>query len=194
MKRLRSSEPCSRSALSLPDAFLSPSRGGSQWAIDTDRMPSSAWEHDVLHSCANERGPLPDVAYAAGVMLVGGLVAVGGAFKIVILLASHNHQAAIAQTFNFVSHNNEVVMLFGLALLTLTTGGAVLAGSSLPKWLGWASIVIAVLCVAGPIGLLGTVVAVLWLPVTGFVLGAREKSLSNAARSGTPEMVDLALT
>ena len=84
---------------------------------------------DVLHGSADDRGPLPNVVYAAGIIFVGDLVVAGALLHIPLLLAAHNHQASIAQTLNFVGQNNELLLLFGMALLTLSTGLAILTGS-----------------------------------------------------------------
>jgi len=136
---------------------------------------------NVLDGSADRRGPLPRVVYAAGIIFVADLVAAGGFLHVPLLLAAHNHQAAIAQTLNFVDQNNFLVLLFGIALLTLSTGLAILAGSSLPKWLGRVSIVIGLVCCAGPIFFFGLLAAVIWIPLLGFVIGAKSKTTVQTA-------------
>ena len=58
-------------------------------------------------------------------------------------LAAHNHQYAIVKTFNFFSDNNELPIIFGMFLLSLTTGLGILlnrGATPLPKTLGWYSV------------------------------------------------------
>ena len=136
---------------------------------------------DVLHGSADDRGPLPNVVYAAGIIFVGDLVVAGALLHIPLLLAAHNHQASIAQTLNFVGQNNELLLLFGMALLTLSTGLAILTGSLLPRWLGWVSIVIGLVCCAGPFSFFGFLAGGIWLPVLGFVIRAKTKTSAQPA-------------
>jgi hypothetical protein len=143
----------------------------------------------VLRGAEDKGGPLPSVVYAAGILFAGGLIASGGVDHMALLLAAHNHQAAIAQNLNFVSANNELPLIFGMALLTLATGVAILTRSALPKWLGWVSIVIGVVCVAGPIGFFGVLAGGVWLPVLGFVIGARAKSAPQGSINEISEVV-----
>ncbi|HUY07484.1 MAG TPA: hypothetical protein VMU99_09525 [Acidimicrobiales bacterium] len=131
---------------------------------------------DVLRDAADDLGPLPSVVYAAGIIFVSDLVVAGALLHIPLLLAAHNHQTSIAQTLNFVGLNNELLLLFGMALLTLATGIAILTGSLLPKWLGWVSVVVGLVCCAGPLSFFGFLAGGIWLPVLGFVIRAKTKT------------------
>jgi hypothetical protein len=70
-----------------------------------------------------------------------------------------------AQTLNIL--NNDLVaglMIGGLATMQLGFGAAFLLGRALPAWLGWVTVAIGVISLAGPFaffGLLGTAVWVL---------------------------------
>ena len=61
------------------------------------------------------------VVFAAAIMLLAGII-VDGTLLIVMILAVHNGEYVIVKTMNFAGQNNELVFLFGLALLTLATG------------------------------------------------------------------------
>jgi hypothetical protein len=132
----------------------------------------------ILHDATDGRQLWPDLVFAAGVIFVAAELAAGGVNATVFIIAAHNHDYAIAHLANFVGQNSELAMIYGLALLTLTSGIAILSGSTLPRWLGIVSVVIGVVCVLGPIGLIGTLAAALWLPVTGFVVRARVKNVT----------------
>ena len=64
-----------------------------------------------------------------------------------LILAAHNHEYSIVKVFNFFSDNNELAIVFGMCLLSLTTGLAILlnrGAAPLPKTLGWYSVLVAV--------------------------------------------------
>jgi hypothetical protein len=127
----------------------------------------------VLSGSSGDAGPLPRVVYAAGIIFVADIVTLGALLHIPLLLAAHNHQAEIAKTLNFLGQNNELSFLFGMALLTLATGITILSSSVLPRWLGWVSIVIGLVCCAGPVSFFGFIAGGIWLPVLGFVIRSR---------------------
>ncbi|HZM53504.1 MAG TPA: hypothetical protein VFC03_00580 [Acidimicrobiales bacterium] len=133
----------------------------------------------ILHSSSSGRQFWPNIVFASGIIFVAGELAGGGVNATVFLVASHNHEYAIAHLANFVGQNSEIAMIYGLALLTLATGIAILSGSTLPKWLGIVSVVIGVVCVLGPLGLFGTLAAALWFPVLGFVVGSKSKTTAS---------------
>jgi hypothetical protein len=137
----------------------------------------------VLHDATNGRQVWPDLAFAAGIIFVAAELASGGVNATVFIIAAHNHDYAIAHLANFVGQNSEIAMIYGLALLTLTSGIAILSGSTLPRWIGIVSVIIGVVCVLGPLGLFGTLAAAVWLPVLGFVVAAK-------AKGATPNSVD----
>jgi hypothetical protein len=133
----------------------------------------------ILHDATNGRQVWPDLVFAAGIIFVAAELAAGGVNATVFIVAAHNHDFAIAHLANFVGSNTEIAMIYGLALLTLTAGIAILSGSTLPRWIGIASLVIGVVCVLGPLGLFGTLAAAIWLPVLGFVVAAQAKSATS---------------
>jgi len=140
----------------------------------------------ILHDATNGRQVWPDLVFAAGIIFVAAELATGGVNATVFIIAAHNHDFAIAHLANFVGQNSEIAMIYGLALLTLTTGIAILSGSTLPRWIGIVSIIIGVVCVLGPLGLFGTLAAAVWLPVLGFVVAAKAKSATpNSVGAGS---------
>src|SRR5580704_11749989 len=113
---------------------------------------------------------LPNVVFAASILFLAGLM-VAGVNQVVLVLAAHNHQLAIAHTANFVSHNNEFGLVFGLALLTLSTGLCILVNrrTPLPKTLGWYSVLVAIVSCAGPVSGLAFFLGLpTWVIATGF--------------------------
>jgi hypothetical protein len=57
-----------------------------------------------------------------------------------------------------------------LSMVVAATGIAALRTGALPRWLGWASIGLGVLAVAGPLGGIAFLLAPVWTLVVGIVL------------------------
>jgi hypothetical protein len=125
--------------------------------------------------------------FAAGIILVTG-IAVDGIFQVVLIVASHNHELAIAKTANFVGSNDELPMIFGMALLTLATGASILLNRStnpLPKTLGWWSLLVGVVSCLGPVAFFALLFGLpIWFIATGFVISTKAR---RSARSLSPE-------
>jgi hypothetical protein len=124
----------------------------------------------------------PNVVFAAGIILVAGIVA-DGVSQVVLILASHNHEFAIVKTVNFISQNNELPFLFGIALLTLATGAAILLNrvAPLPKTLGWYSLLVGVVACLGPIGFFAFLFGFpIWLIALGFVISTKARRAAKA--------------
>jgi hypothetical protein len=68
-----------------------------------------------------------------------------------------------------------------MAVLMLAAGIATVRRPVLPRWLGWAAIVIALLCLAGPIGFLGLLLAVIWILVVSFQMLFRKDLIAAGA-------------
>ncbi len=137
---------------------------------------------DVLRDTSGQR-LLPNVVFAAAVILVAGII-VDGTLQIVMILAAHNGEYAIVKTMNFVGQNNELTFLFGLALLTLATGFCILVSreAGLPKVLGWFSLLVGVVACAGPLSFFAILFGLpIWLVATGFVISTRARRNPPAA-------------
>jgi hypothetical protein len=120
----------------------------------------------------------PNVAFASGILLTTGVV-VAGSFQTVLILASHNHEYGIVKIANFVGDNNEILFLFGVGLLALSSGLAILlnrAVTPLPRTLGWYSVLVGVISAAGPLSLFAFLFGFpIWLIATGFVIATKQR-------------------
>jgi len=128
---------------------------------------------------------LPNVVFFASIIFLAGLM-ITGVDQVVLILAAHNHQFAIVQLTNFVGSNNEFGIVFGMALLTLTTGLCILVNrrAPLPRTLGWYSILVAIVSCLGPLSGLAFLFGLpIWVIATGFVITvkARRGTLGPAA-------------
>jgi hypothetical protein len=137
----------------------------------------------------------PNVSFAAGIVFVAGFV-VTGSSQVTLILAAHNHEYSIVKVFNFFGDNNELPIIFGMCLLGLTTGLAILlnrGATPLPKTLGWYSLLVGVLAIAGPLAFLDFLFGFpIWLIATGFVIATKVRrgtlgpSSESAAAAGSP--------
>lgn len=111
----------------------------------------------------------------AGVVTAGGAVyAVGlmmmAALTVALVDAAKDNLPGPAQTLNVLSNDLWVPAVAGLAMLGLGTGVAALRSATLPRWLGWASVVFGIMALAGPVGAIAFLVSPLWALVTGIVI------------------------
>jgi hypothetical protein len=140
----------------------------------------------VLRKSSGEQTFWPNVVFAAGIILVVGIVVLG-IFQVVVILASHNHEFAITKFVNFVNDNDELGFLFGMALLTLATGASILLNRStdpLPKTLGWWSLLVGVVSCLGPISFFALLFGLpIWFIATGFVIGTKARRVSKSVPS-----------
>ena len=109
------------------------------------------------------------------IVTVGGAVLAGGmlvqALVINALLdVAHYHSAAAAKALLMIASNTWIPLVTGLSAVTLGTGVTALRGGGLPRWLAWASIVLGVLAVAGPLGEVAGPLGLLWAVIVGITL------------------------
>ncbi len=119
----------------------------------------------------------PNIVFASGIIFVGGVI-VSGSFTVTLLLAAHTHQTSVAHFISFYDQNNELLLLAGMIFMTFSTGLAILLNreiAPLPKRLGWYSILVAVVCAAGPVGLFGLLFGFpIWVLATGIVIAVKQ--------------------
>ena len=142
----------------------------------------------VLRNAGGGQTFWPNVVFAAGILLVAGIV-IAGVFQVVLILAAHNHEFAIVKVMNFTDDNNELGFVFGMALLTLATGASILLNRStnaLPKTLGWWSLLVGVVSCLGPIAFFSLLFGLpIWFIATGFVIGTKARRATKDLGSGS---------
>jgi hypothetical protein len=118
----------------------------------------------------NDEGrQLANVVTAGGAIYVVGLLMMG-ALSVALVDAGHYKLAGAAQALNVLSSDLWVPVVVGLSVLSLGTGVSALRNSGLPRWLGWASIVLGILAVAGPVGAIAFLLAPVWTLVVGIAI------------------------
>jgi hypothetical protein len=116
------------------------------------------------------------VTYAVGL----GIFAMS---QFALLDASDLEQPEVAQALNILDNDNFAPTVIGLAVVLLATAWHVLASRSLPVWVGWVSLVLGVLAVAGPLGFFAFLGFPLWVAAVAVVLfiGARADAIGAPA-------------
>jgi hypothetical protein len=119
-----------------------------------------------------------DDGYLLAVTMLGGAIYIGGfLFDVVIKLAlvdaAHYHQLGITHTLNFLDQDSFVPFVCGLAIIALATGIAGLWKRALPRWLAWASLLLGIICLAGPAGVIAFFVTPIWTLTLGILLARR---------------------
>jgi hypothetical protein len=109
------------------------------------------------------------------IVTVGGAIYATGILVMCILTmalvdAGHYAMGGAAQTLNVLSSDAWVPVVVGISILALGTGVAAIRTGGLPGWLSWASIVLGVLAIAGPLGAIAFLVMPVWGLATGIVL------------------------
>jgi len=125
----------------------------------------------VLRSRLRSAGPewLATVAFGGAVTYTVGL----GLFamsQIALLDASDLGQPDVAQALNIIDNDNFFPSVIGLAVILLATGWHVLASRSLPIWLGWVSLILGILALAGPAGFIAFLLFPVWVLVVAVIL------------------------
>lgn len=137
----------------------------------------------------------PNLVFASMIMLVAGTV-VSGSFTITLFLAAHNHDYAVAHFINFYDQNNELLLLAGMIFVTLSTGLAILlnrGAAPLPKALGWYSLLVAVVGIAGPLALFSFLFGFpIWVLATGIVIAVKTSRGTLGGDSGPERPVSAA--
>jgi hypothetical protein len=115
---------------------------------------------------------LPIAAFGGFVVLSSGLLLLSTLHFALVQAADHRF-ASPAQTLNVLDNNDFFVLVGGMALIMLAAGIATVRQPVLPRWLGWAAIVIGILTLAGPVGFAGVLLAVIWIFVVAILMLVR---------------------
>jgi len=118
---------------------------------------------------------LATVAFGGAVVYSVGL----GLFamsQIALIDAADLGQPEVAQALNVIDNDNFFPTVIGLSVVLLATGWHVLATRSLPAWLGWVSVVLGVLAMAGPAGILAFLLFPVWVLAVALTLYRRDRA------------------
>ena len=134
----------------------------------------------VLAAAEGEGAMLPIL-----VLIGASIVAVGGAIDSMIMFATAERAGDIpatsVQTLQALWDNDFLPLVLGVMVFLWAAGISVLRSGALPKWMGWAGIVLGVVALAGPLSFFATIGAALWVIVASILLSVRTRSAPASA-------------
>jgi hypothetical protein len=126
-------------------------------------------------------GRLSTLAFA-GVLIIGISGGIANSLQFTVADTVGDIPAASTQTLSVMSEDFFLPFLAGITILLFASAFCTLRFGALPKWLGWAAIVIGVVTVT-PAGFVGFLASFVWVLVVSIVLFQRE---GQAGRPATP--------
>jgi hypothetical protein len=133
------------------------------------------------------QGRLSMLAFA-GILTIAISGGIASALEFTVADTVNDVPATVTQTLSVLSEDFFLPFVAGGVVLLLASGLAALRFGALPRWLGWASIAIAILSVAGPAGFIGFLLTIIWVLVVSIVLYTQgaQASATPAAESPAP--------
>jgi hypothetical protein len=138
---------------------------------------ASVLRHDLRR--AGGSGQLANAAFGGGVLLSAGLGLLAAVHLALADAGGNAKTIATAQTLNVLDNNDFVLMVAGLAVLALAGGLSALRHGGLPKWMGWAGIVIGVLSFT-PVGFIAFLAAGIWVVIAAILLTLARRQIGEA--------------
>jgi hypothetical protein len=124
----------------------------------------------------------PELA-SATILAGASIVAVGAAFDSTLVLglaqAADHLDPAAAQAIGAIWDNDFLPLAIGAEIFIISSAAAILRGNVLPRWLGWAAVVIAI-AAATPAGFVAFIATGVWIIVASVMLSLRTRG------AGTP--------
>jgi Domain of unknown function (DUF4386) len=137
----------------------------------------------VLRAAEGEGGMLSALTLIGAAIFVVGIT-----FDSTLLFATADKAEDIdptaVQTLQALWDGDFLPIAAGVLIMMLSAGLSIVIHGALPKWLGWAAIVVAILSVAGPAFFIGLIGSALWIVVVSIMLSMRARSAPPAP--GTP--------
>jgi hypothetical protein len=120
----------------------------------------------------------PRTAVFATGALAGAILGAAGLLSAAVVHftlvdVADNGLTSAAEALNALDGDTLIAAVMGLGVMFLAAGIAILLGRALPRWLGWAGVVIGVVAFAGPIGFFAALLGLVWLVITGVTMFRR---------------------
>jgi hypothetical protein len=138
---------------------------------------------EVLHGGQSGAGVLSLAAFGGALLASAGLL-FAAVVHFALVDAAHYRLASTAQALNTLDSYAFFAAFGGFAVLFLAAGITTVRRPALPRWLGWAAIVIGLLSLAGPIGFLGALLGLIWILVVAILI-FRKDLVAAGAQAGT---------
>jgi hypothetical protein len=133
----------------------------------------------VLRRAEGEGGMLsPLILVGAAIMAVG--LAIDVTIRFAIAEAADDIEPASVQALQALWDNDFMPIAVGMVVFILSSGLAIVRYGTLPKWLGWVAIVLAIVGIT-PAGFFAFLAGGLWIAVVSVLLAVRARRPEGAA-------------
>lgn len=143
-----------------------------------------AYVRKVLNAAGGGQSPLPDIAFA-GTIVFGVGIAIDNTITFALAEAADDIDPTAVQALQALWDNDFLPVLMGMVLLLLGAGLSAVRFGGLPKWLGWAAILLAVLG-ATPIGFVAFLGGALWVLIVSILLSVRARGAGTPPAAASP--------
>jgi hypothetical protein len=94
-----------------------------------------------------------------------------------LLSAAQDKNLSVMPTLNYIDNNNFPPAIIALAIIMFATAWHVLSSRSLPTWLGWVTLVLGILALAGPLGFLTFLAFMPWTLLVSILVYRRSTAV-----------------
>jgi hypothetical protein len=128
---------------------------------------------------AGGTGQLANAAFAGGVLAAAGFGILAFVHLALADAADSANTIGTAQALNVLDNNDFIPAAAGVGVLMLAAGMSAVRHGGLPKWLGWAAVVIGVLAFT-PVGFFAFLAGGIWIALASILLTQARRSAAPA--------------
>lgn len=139
----------------------------------------AGWLRKLLREAEGTGGMLSAVSLAGATVFAAG-VGVGATIHFAVADLADDLDPVAIQAMSGIDYDFFIPFAIGMATFLLATGISVVRHGALPKWLGWAAIVIGVVAYS-PAGFFAFMASLVWILVVSIILALRARSGGTAA-------------
>jgi hypothetical protein len=137
------------------------------------------WLRRILRDAEGPTGILSAVAFGATVVFAVG-AAVSATLGVALADTADDIDPIAVEALNAFSWNYYVPFAVGVSALMISTGLSVIRHGALPKWLGWAALIIGIAAYT-PAGFFAAAVAGLWIVVVSVMSAVGRRGVTSGA-------------
>ena len=137
----------------------------------------SSLRHELRR--AGGTGQLANAAFGGGVLAAAGFGVLAFVHLALADAADSANTIGTAQALNVLDNNDFIPAAAGVGVLMLGSGMSAVRHGGLPKWLGWAAVVIGVLAFT-PVGFFAFLASGIWIVIASILLTQARQSAAPA--------------